>query len=184
VLAQPFNDTGNGNFSGTCKPNQANGTTTEYEEGVEFNQTLLNGGAPGASLTDGGVKGIDSTRLPRDPFTPDPNNGGCAPVYPWNFIRANTIYGVIHAARGYTAWSDKHAVYAAVSGPTGTASPSNVDDYYSPEVNSNSIGLPGVTTVDGLTCNVGGNLPDNNGDDWTTVSKTSAATISSRSTQF
>src|SRR6516164_2324250 len=76
VLAPPFNDTGNGNFSGTCKPNQANGTTTEYEEGVEFNQTLLNGGNPGASLTDGGVKAIDPTRLPRDPFTPDPNNGG------------------------------------------------------------------------------------------------------------
>jgi Type I phosphodiesterase / nucleotide pyrophosphatase len=168
VLAPPFNDTGNGNFSGACKPNQANGTTTEYEEGVELNQTLLNGGAPGASLTDGGVKAIDPTRLPRDPFKADPNNGGCAPVYPWNFIHANTIYGVIHAAGGYTAWSDKHAVYAAVSGPTGTANPSNVDDYYSPEINSNSIGLPGVTTADGLNCNVGGNPPDNNGDDWTT----------------
>jgi len=78
--------------------------------------------------------------LPRDPFN------GCAPVYPWNFIRTNTIYGVIHAAGGFTAWADKHAVYAAVSGPTGTATPSNVDDYYSPDVNSNVIALPGVTT--------------------------------------
>jgi hypothetical protein len=101
---------------------------------------------------DGGVKAIDPTRLPRDPFTADPNNGGCAPVYPWNFIRANTIYGVIHAAGGYTAWSDKHAVYAAVSGPTGTAIPSNVDDYYSPEVNSNVVGLPGVTTANNRSC--------------------------------
>ena len=167
VLAPPLNDTGNGNFSGACKPNQANGTTTEYEEGVEINQTLLNGGAPGASPTDGGVSSIDPTRLVRDPFTPDPANGGCAPVYPWNFIRSNTIYGVIHAAGGYTAWSDKHAAYAAVSGPTGTAKPSNVDDYYSPEINSNVIALPGVTTADGLNCNAGGNPPDNNGGAWT-----------------
>src|ERR1700674_3463822 len=47
VLAPPANDTGNGVFSGTCTPNTPNGTTTEYEEGVEMNQTLLNGGAPG-----------------------------------------------------------------------------------------------------------------------------------------
>lgn len=90
-----------------------------------------------------------------------------APVYPWNFIRANTIFGVIHAAGGYTAWADKHAVYAAVSGPTGTAVPSNVDDYYSPEINSNVIGLPEVTTADGLACSVAGNAPDNNGGAWT-----------------
>jgi hypothetical protein len=173
VLAPPFHDTGNGVFSGPCNPGVPNGTTTEYEEGVEFDQTKLNGGAPGAGLTDGGVKAIDRSRLPRDPFTPDATNGGCAPVYPWNFIRANTIYGIIHAAGGYTAWSDKHAVYAAVSGPTGTANPSNVDDYYSPEVNSNVIGLPGVVTPStslrpqGIQCNNSGNAPDNNGGAWT-----------------
>jgi hypothetical protein len=91
-------------------------------------------------------------------------------VYPWNFIRANTIYGVIHAAGGYTAWSDKHGVYAAVSGPTGTPFASNVDDYYSPEINSNVIALPGLTTADGLVCSVPGNPPtppDNNGGQWT-----------------
>jgi len=73
-------------------------------------------------------------------------------VYPWNFIRANTIFGVIHAAGGYTAWSDKHAVYAAVSGPTGSSQPSNVDDYYSPEVNSAPIVLTGVKTASGVDC--------------------------------
>ena len=167
VLAPPLNDTGNGVFSGTCIPNTPNGTTTEYEEGVDINQTLLNGGAPGAGLTDGGVASIDPSRLPRDPFA------GCAPVYPWNFIRANTIYGVIHAAGGYTAWSDKHAAYASVSGPTGTPNPSNVDDYYSPDVNSNIVGLPGVVTPatslrpGGIQCNNNGNPPDNNGGAWT-----------------
>src|SRR6202023_278073 len=116
------------------------GYQTEYEEGVELNQHNVNGGGPYA-MFDGGVKSIDPQKLPRDPFN------GCKPVYPWNFIRGNTIYGVIHAAGGYTAWSDKHPVYAAVSGPTGTSTPSNVDDYYAPEVNSNQISLPGVTTA-------------------------------------
>jgi hypothetical protein len=161
VLAPPLNTTGNGNLAGPCVPGVANGTTTEYEEGDDIDQTQLNGGAPGASLTDGGVASLDPTKFPRDPFA------NCAPVYPWNFLRANTIYGVIHAAGGYTAWSDKHGVYAAVSGPTGTSVPSNVDDYYAPDVNSNILGLPGLTTADGLVCSVGGNAPDNNGGAWT-----------------
>jgi len=89
-------------------------------------------------------------------------------VYPWNFIRTNTIYGVIHDAGGFTAWADKHAVYAAVSGPTGTATPSNVDDYYSPDVNSNVMPLPGVTLPSGVPC---APLPDQSpkalSSDWT-----------------
>ena len=169
VLAPPVNDTGNGlagSGAGGCVKGVANGTTTEFEEGVEIDQSKLNGGSPQYSLTDGGIKSIDPTRLPRDPF----NN--CSPVYSWNFIRTNSIYGVIHAAGGYTAWSDKHAVYAAVSGHIDGANPSSVDDYYSPEVNSDSIALPGVTTADGLVCSVPGiphaTPPDSNGGDWTT----------------
>ena len=156
VLAPPLNDTGNGVFAGTCTANKPNGTTTEYEEGIDIDQTQLNGGGPYSSIIDGGIKSIDPTRLPRDPF----NN--CTPVYPWNFIRTNTIYGVIHAAGGYTAWSDKHAAYGMVSGPSVNAA--NVDDYYAPDVNSNIINLPGVTTADGLTCSV---IPDPNGGAWT-----------------
>ncbi len=155
VLAPPQNTTGNGLAGGTCRPGVANGTTTEYEEGVDIDQSKLNGGGPYSTI-DGGIKAIDPTRLPRDPFD------GCKPVYPWNFIRTNTIYGVIHAAGGYTAWSDKHAVYAAVSGPSVNAS--NVDDYYAPDVNSDVIPLPGVTTADGLSC---ATIPDNNGGAWT-----------------
>jgi hypothetical protein len=139
-LAPPATDTGNGLLHGPCTPGVINGTTTEYEEGVDINQALLNGGATGATLTDGGFQSIDASKLPRDP------SRGCAAVYPWNFIRANTIFGVIHAAGGRTAWSDKHPVYASVSGPTGTSVPSNVDDYYSPEINSTVVGLPGVST--------------------------------------
>jgi len=143
VLAPPKNTTGNGVAGGICNPNVPNGTTTEYEEGVDIDQTMLNGGGP-YSPTDGGIRSIDPTRLPRDPYD------HCKPVYPWNFVRTNTIYGVIHAAHGYTAWSDKHPVYAAVSGPSQNAS--NVDDYYSPEVNSAVIALPGVRTATAIPC--------------------------------
>src|ERR1700742_2817536 len=146
VLAPPAADTGNGVLHGSCSVGHPNGTRTEYEEGVEIDQTKLNGGSTAYSTTDGGIESIDPNKLIRDPFN------SCKPVYPWNFIRANTVFGVIHKAGGYTAWSDKHAVYAAVSGPTGTNLPSNVDDYYSPEVNSNSIALPGVKTATGLDC--------------------------------
>jgi hypothetical protein len=141
VLAPPAKATGNGLPAGNCVVGQINGTQTEYEEGDEIDQTKLNGGFPGFSTIDGGVQSIDPDRLIRDPFN------SCKPVYPWNFVRTNTIYGVIHAKGGRTAWSDKHAVYAVVSGPTGTSQPSNVDDYYSPEVNSNQISLPGVVTA-------------------------------------
>ena len=158
VLAPPAADTGNGVLHGNCTAGQPNGTRTEYEEGNDIDQMQLNGGSAAYGKFDGGVKSIDPAKLMRDPYK------ACAPVYPWNFIRANTIFGVIHRAGGYTAWSDKHAVYAAVSGPTGTAQPSNVDDYYSPEVNSNLIALPGVKTATGLDCTT---VPHDNGGDWT-----------------
>lgn len=168
VLAPPAETTGNGLAAGTCTPGKNNGTQTEYEEGDEINQLLLNGGGPYKSTIDGGVLSLDPKKFVRDPFS---KPTACAPVYPWNFIRTNTIFGVIHAAGGYTAWSDKHAVYAAVSGPTGTSTPSNVDDYYSPEVNSNQIPLPGVVTA-GTNFNCGQIAASGNattaGNDWTT----------------
>src|ERR1700683_2398723 len=139
-LAPPKVTTGNGLAGGTCTPGVFPGTTTEYDEGIDIDQTKLNGGA---TTGDGGVASIDASRLVRDPG----NKWG--PVYPWNFVRTNTIFGVIHAAGGYTAWSDKHPSYSAVSGPgNGT----NVDDYYSPEINSTVVALPGVVTPLGMAC--------------------------------
>jgi Type I phosphodiesterase / nucleotide pyrophosphatase len=161
TLAPPTIETGNGNPPGPCMEGRNNGATTEYEEGNEIDQTQLNGGFSGYSLTDGGIKSIDPRKLNRDPFN------HCNPVYAWNFIRTNSIYGVIHNAGGYTAWSDKHAAYAAVNGHTDGTLPTNVDDYYSPEVNSNVIPLPGFRTVFGDDCSV----VDPAAGDWTTSFK-------------
>src|SRR6516165_3121951 len=133
-LDPPATMTGNGVAPGLCTPGVApTGTTTEFDEGIDIDKTLLNGGAPvGVS---GGIQSIDTNKLTRDPAH------GCAPVYPWNFVRTNTIFGVVHAAGGYTAWSDKHPSYSSVSGPSNGT---NVDDYYSPEINSIPVALPGV----------------------------------------
>ena len=60
VLAPPGVTTGNGLAGGTCTPNQNNGTQTEYEEGVEIDQTKLNGGGPYKSPIDGGILSIDN----------------------------------------------------------------------------------------------------------------------------
>ena len=137
--------TGNNNGPGPCSPGAApTGFTTEYEEGIDIDQSKLNGGTPGASLTDGTTASINPQRLPQDPAR------GCAPVFPWEFVRANSIFTVIHQAGGVTAWSDKHPAYASVSAPIG---PAALDDFYSPEINSNVVALPGVTTPTGVSCN-------------------------------
>jgi hypothetical protein len=149
VLAPPATATGNGVASGPCNTGSPNGTRTEYDEGIDINQNVLNGGAPSG---DGGVNSIDPNKLIRDP------NNNCAPVYPWNFVRTNTIFGVIHGAGGYTAWSDKHPSYSAVSGPGNGAG--NLDDYYSPEINSNAVSLPGIKTPNGYDCTNLGTTPE------------------------
>lgn len=128
VLAPPKVATGNGLNAGNCVVGQPNGTSTEYEEGIDINQLLLTGGNPNAANGyDGTPAAIDPNKLVRNPYQ------NCNPVYPWNFVRDNTIFGAIHANGGYTAWSDKHPSYSSVNGPgNGT----NVDDYFSPEINS------------------------------------------------
>jgi hypothetical protein len=135
-LDPPATTTGNGvaGAPGLCTSGTPpTGTTTEFDEGIDINKLALNGGAPAG--VDGGIASIDPNKLERDPAH------SCTPVYPWNFVRTNTIFGVVHAAGGYTGWSDKHPSYSSVSGPgNGT----NVDDYYSPEINSVPVPLPTV----------------------------------------
>lgn len=143
-LDGPKVQTGNGNGPGPCTPGAApTGFTTEYEEGIDIDQTKVNGGAPGASLTDGTIASIDPRKLPQDPAR------GCGPVWPWEFVRANSIFSVIHQAGGVTAWSDKHPAYASVASGIG---PTALDDFYAPEINSNVIALPHVVTPTGVHC--------------------------------
>jgi hypothetical protein len=137
TLDGPQITTGTGLAAAPCTPGAApTGTTTDNDQGIDLDDTMLNGGG------DSGAGSIDPKKLSRNPAA------GCAPVYPWNFLRTNTIFGVIHAAGGYTAWIDKHPSYAMVAGPGGTG----LDDYYAPEVDSNVVALPGVKTSLGVSC--------------------------------
>lgn len=137
TLDGPQITTGTGLAAAPCTPGAApTGTTTDNDQGIDLDDTMLNGGG------DSGAGSIDPKKLSRNPAA------GCAAVYPWNFLRTNTIFGVIHAAGGYTAWIDKHPSYAMVAGPGGTG----LDDYYAPEVDSNVVALPGIKTSQGVSC--------------------------------
>ena len=103
------------------------GTFVDYAETADVDLTRLDAGG-----------GLDPKRLPRDPAR------GCAPVYPHSFLKVNTIFEVIRAAGGYTAWADKHPSYDIVNGPSGKG----VIDLYTPEINSLVVALPGVPGCD------------------------------------
>jgi len=109
------------------------GTQVGFDEEIDNDLTHLDAGG-----------GINPAYLPRDP------RNGCAPVYPHSFIRVNTLFEVVKAAGGYTAWSDKHQSYELVKGQSGLG----VDDFYAPEINSIPVPLSQVTLT---ACNP---LPD------------------------
>jgi predicted AlkP superfamily pyrophosphatase or phosphodiesterase len=104
------------------------GTEVAYDESLDLDSSKLDGGGA-----------IDEKQLPRDPAH------GCAVVYPHQFLRVNTVFDVVKAHGGATAWSDKHLAYDLVRGPSGTG----VDDLYTPEVDSNMEDKP-----DGITSSI------------------------------
>jgi hypothetical protein len=57
-------------------------------------------------------------------------DGKCVPKFPHNALRTNTIFEVVKAAGGITAWADKHPAYDLTNGPSGKG----VDDLFTPEV--------------------------------------------------
>lgn len=107
------------------------GTQVGFDEEIDYNYLALDSGKPNGSS---GTNGINPDYLPRNP------KNGCAPVYPHNYLRDNTIFNVVKNAGGYTAWSDKHPSYDFTNGPTGDG----VDDLWSPEINSIPVPLPSV----------------------------------------
>ena len=80
---------------------------------------------------------IDPTKLPRRL-----ENGNCEPLFPHSALRTNTIFEVVKAAGGHTAWADKHPAYDLVNGPSGKG----VDDLYTPEI-TNANGFDATHSV-------------------------------------
>ena len=69
---------------------------------------------------------IDPAKLPRR----IDEHGHCVPVFPHDAIKTNTIFEVVKAFGGRTAWADKHPAYDLVNGPSGRG----VDDLFTPEI--------------------------------------------------
>jgi len=89
------------------------------------------------SMTGHPATVINPAALPVDPAS-------CKPVFPHQFLRANTIFEVVHDHGLRTAWSDKHPAYDILTGPPGTG----IDDLFTPEIASKVPGGTGDWTAD------------------------------------
>jgi len=85
---------------------------------------------------------LNAANFPVDPKT-------CKPIRPWDYLRDNTIFQVIHDAGMRTAWSDKHEVYTSFEGPGSNGQ--SIDDFFGPEIDSQAVepnGVPYPTDTD------------------------------------
>ena len=116
------------NGSGNTFPSFDEGGSI-YPNGVDTN--------PGAimNLTPHPQSGLNPATFPVDAAT-------CQPIMPWDYLKVNSIFQVIHGAGMRTAWSDKHAIYTSFNGP-GSGGMS-IDDFFAPEIDSQAVEPNGV----------------------------------------
>jgi Type I phosphodiesterase / nucleotide pyrophosphatase len=119
ALSPPAQTDGLGNPGGSC-PGKI-GTNVAWDEAVDIDLTRLDAGG-----------GLNPKFLVRNP------NNGCKTILPHEYLRVNTIFEVVKAGGGRTAWTDKHPSYEWTNGPSGKG----VDDFYGPEINSIPVALP------------------------------------------
>jgi hypothetical protein len=119
ALSPPAQTDGLGNPGGSC-PGKI-GTNVAWDEAVDVDLTRLDGGG-----------GLNQKYLVRDP------KNGCKTILPHEYLRVNTIFEVVRAGHGRTAWTDKHPSYEWTNGPSGKG----VEDFYGPEINSIPVALP------------------------------------------
>ena len=112
----------------------APGVEVTYFEQLDKNPLALDAGQgltglPDSilNMTSNPLDVIDPSQLPVDPAT-------CKPVYPYQYLKVNTVFEVARTAGLRTAWTDKHPAYVILSGPSGQG----VQDYFTPEINSNA----------------------------------------------
>ena len=105
--------------------------------------TLTQTLAASAAITKAILKMTPNPQSLLDPAALPVNPATCLPEYPHQYLKVNTVFNVARAHGLRTAWSDKHAAYEILSGPSGTG----IQDLFTPEINS---------------------VADNAGADWTT----------------
>ncbi len=96
-------------------------------QGIVLATPSVNPWAGILQMTGNPVSVINPMQLPVDPWT-------CKPIYPSQYLKVNTIFEVAHKHGLATAWSDKHAAYQILAGPSGMG----IDDFFTPEVNSSA----------------------------------------------
>ena len=100
------------------------------------NNKTCSGPAGNMMVFDESIDAYYANNVSKDRINPDSlpryinEQGQCAPLFPHNAIRTNTIFEVVKASGGRTAWADKHPAYDLVNGPSGKG----VDDLYTPEI--------------------------------------------------
>jgi len=113
----------------------------ELDRGYNFQTALVN------DLSGGGELDRVYTQLDPDNMQRILVHGACQPMYPHDYVRTNTIFEVIKAAGGYTAWSDKHPAYEDLAGRSGKG----LDELFAPEINSQDTLDAGAQTGDDYT---------------------------------
>ncbi|WP_438290911.1 alkaline phosphatase family protein [Streptomyces sp. HUAS TT7] len=114
------------------------GAEVDLTEDLDKDKSALDAGQgltglPGSILNMTGHPAalLNPAALPVDPKT-------CKPLAPHSYLRVNTVFDVARRAGLRTAWSDKHAAYDILDGPSG----SGIQDLFTPEINSDAIGYP------------------------------------------
>jgi Type I phosphodiesterase / nucleotide pyrophosphatase/Sulfatase len=123
--------------------NGSGNTFPSFDEGG----SIFPGGAdttPGAimNLSPHPQSGLNPATFPVDPTA-------CQPIMPWDYLKVNSIFQVIHNAGMRTAWSDKHAVYTSFNGHGSGGN--SIDDFFGPEIDSQAVepnGVPYPTDTD------------------------------------
>jgi hypothetical protein len=112
------------------------GAETLYAEPIDTDLHSIDGGVPASLTGKTSAIAIDPAHLPGKL-----TNGHCAPVWPRDFVRTNSVFGVLHKHHLPTAWADKHPAYDILNGNDPDNQPhngpgTNIDDFFAPEINS------------------------------------------------
>lgn len=117
-----------------CSGSPALGAAINDDESADLDNSRLDAGQglsglPGSILAMTGtpVSLLNTASFPVDPAT-------CKPVLPHAQLRVNTVFEVARQHGLRTAWSDKHAAYDILQGPSG----GGIQDLFTPEINSDT----------------------------------------------
>lgn len=108
------------------------GSEVRLTGNLDEEQSRLDGGAA-AGLSGNSAAAIDPHRLPETMI-----GDRCEPLWPHDYLRVNTVFGVLHANGLRTAWTDKHPAYDILNGPGAPAEGPgrNIDDFFAPEIDA------------------------------------------------